>query len=67
MAREVDGCREIFSELFSKYGKACVSKKEACGILGVSPATMTRMVANKTIKSIGNNISLWNIARILVQ
>ena len=66
MAREKEGCREVFAELFAQYGVATVRKQEAAKILGVSMPTMTRLVSSGKISATGKFVSLWNLAKFLV-
>ncbi len=66
MSREKDGCREIYAELFAKYGTATIKKTEAARLLGFSPATMTRTISAGKLTATGQFVSLWQIAKFLV-
>ena len=66
MPREKEGRRDAFNVLMERYGKALVPKCEAAKILGVSSATMTRLISKGKITPTGDFVSLWHLARFLV-
>lgn len=65
MARENEGCREIFSALREEGHPLALTQAEAASLLKMSVRTLQRKLDRGQIKRTGNLVSLWSIAKFL--